>query len=119
MLESLANNGGATKIHTLKCGSPVIDLGCNVHLSLTNDQRGSGFVRIFDDPAVTNPSHANADGTDAGAFEALSSQPSIAGFRTLVRGLNTDMSVKQGFVKLLGATEKQLAKGKDPTAYPV
>ena len=69
MLERLAKYGGATETHALMPGSPAIDLGSNAHLSLTNDQRGSGLARTYDDPDVTNSSHADADGTDAGAFE--------------------------------------------------
>jgi hypothetical protein len=45
MLASLANNGGPTRTHALIVGSPAIDAGSNP-LSLTTDQRGTGFPRV-------------------------------------------------------------------------
>ena len=64
-LGPLADNGGPTMTHTLLCGSPAIDAG--VAYALATDQRGTGFVRKFDDSAVANA--AGGDGTDIGAFE--------------------------------------------------
>jgi hypothetical protein len=50
MLAPLANNGGPTKTHALLPGSPAIDNGNN-SVNLTNDQRGPGFVRVFNGKA--------------------------------------------------------------------
>lgn len=65
-LGDLQNNGGPTDTHALLNGSIAIDVGDNseVPVSLTTDQRGSGYSRIID---------ANEDGVatvDLGAFEA-------------------------------------------------
>ena len=74
-LGSLANNGGSTQTHALLVGSPAFDKGDNcvfdntcspaLGLSLTTDQRGTGFSRKVDGPDadVTNT-------VDIGAFEA-------------------------------------------------
>jgi Chlamydia polymorphic membrane protein (Chlamydia_PMP) repeat len=66
MLDSLANNGGPTLTHALLPGSPAIDAGENFTAG-TTDQRGTGFTRTFDDPAIANAT--GGDGTDIGAFE--------------------------------------------------
>jgi fibronectin-binding autotransporter adhesin len=66
MLGPLQDNGGPTLTHALLCGSPAIDRGTNFTDSAT-DQRGVGFTRIFDDPAVANAT--GGDGADIGAFE--------------------------------------------------
>src|SRR6476619_3311163 len=47
-------------------GSPAIDAGKNC-AAVTSDQRGSGFVRTFDDSSIANAN--GGDGTDIGAFE--------------------------------------------------
>jgi Tol biopolymer transport system component len=65
-LGSLADNGGPTKTHALLPGSPAIDKGKNFSGSGT-DQRGTGFARTFDDPAIANAT--DGDGTDIGAYE--------------------------------------------------
>ncbi len=56
LLQPLASNGGRTRTHALRAGSPAIDAGSNA-LGLTNDQRGDPFVR--------NWGHA----PDIGAYE--------------------------------------------------
>ena len=61
----LQDNGGPTKTIALLFGSPAIDKGTSN--GLTSDQRGSGFARTFDDPAI--PNATGDDGTDIGAFE--------------------------------------------------
>ena len=61
LLRPLADNGGPTKTHALKPGSPALDSG-NGSGSFT-DQRG--FERPYDQPGVTNIS----DGSDIGALE--------------------------------------------------
>lgn len=45
LLGPLVNNGGTTKTHALRSGSPAIDNGNNVE-ALTYDQRGFGFPRV-------------------------------------------------------------------------
>lgn len=57
----LANNGGSTKTHALKAGSPAIDAGNNF-AALSLDQRGQ--ARNFDDPGIPGPLTV-----DIGAFE--------------------------------------------------
>ena len=65
----LQNNGGPTQTVALLDGSPAIDKGTSVGLtgSLTTDQRGTGFPRTVDDPAI--PPATAGDNTDIGAFE--------------------------------------------------
>jgi hypothetical protein len=70
MLGPLLDNGGPTFTHGLFAGSPAIDKGNNFSGS-TTDQRGTGFPRTIDDPAITNA----GDGTDIGAFEGV--QPTV------------------------------------------
>ena len=67
----LMNNGGPTRTIALLPGSPAIDKGTSNGLTgnLTTDQRGTGFLRTFDYPFVTNATGGN--GTDIGAFELL------------------------------------------------
>ncbi|MEG3894700.1 MULTISPECIES: choice-of-anchor Q domain-containing protein [unclassified Microcoleus] len=55
-ISALANNGGLTQTHALVGGSPAIDAGTNPN-SLTTDQRGTGFNRVF------------STATDIGAYE--------------------------------------------------
>jgi hypothetical protein len=71
----LQSNGGPTQTISLLLGSPAVDKGTSVGLSgnLTIDQRGSGFPRIFEDSAIGNA--AGGDGTDIGAFELQTGQP--------------------------------------------
>jgi CSLREA domain-containing protein len=65
MLGPLQNNGGATFTHALLAGSPAIDKGESFGLS--TDQRGVGYLRIIDDPAIAPAS--GGDNADIGAFE--------------------------------------------------
>gem|GEM_PF-6432587 len=71
----LQNNGGPTRTIALLSGSPAIDKGTSVGLTghLTTDQRGVGFPRTFDNPAV--PNAAGGNGTDIGAFERGTNTP--------------------------------------------
>ncbi|HEX8746470.1 MAG TPA: Calx-beta domain-containing protein [Pyrinomonadaceae bacterium] len=73
--EGLQNNGGPTRTIALHPGSPAIDRGTANGLqgTLNTDQRGAGFARTYDNPAITNA--ANGDGTDIGAFERNASDP--------------------------------------------
>ena len=45
-LAPLAKNGGPTRTHALKAGSPAINKGSNPAL-LATDQRGGNFLRVF------------------------------------------------------------------------
>jgi predicted outer membrane repeat protein len=70
----LQNNGGPTKTIALLPGSPAIDQGKNTATDalgapILTDQRGTGFVRTLDFPALANA--AGGDGTDIGAFEFM------------------------------------------------
>ncbi|MBX7102691.1 MAG: right-handed parallel beta-helix repeat-containing protein [Gemmataceae bacterium] len=67
LLGPLANNGGPTLTHALLTGSAAIDTGVNTTVPLTSDQRGSPYVRLFDQVGV--PQGTESDGTDMGAFE--------------------------------------------------
>jgi len=57
-------NGGATRTHALRLGSPVVDKGASV-TGLTSDQRG--LIRPVDFPSIPNASGGN--GSDIGSFE--------------------------------------------------
>jgi len=61
MLRPLADNGGPTKTHALKPGSPALDAGDRS--GSNTDQRG--YQRPYDQSGPTNVS----DGSDIGAFE--------------------------------------------------
>ncbi len=67
MLGGLQNNGGPTETLAPLPGSPVIDKGKSF-TAFTTDQRGTGFPRTIDNPAVANAS--GGDGTDIGAVES-------------------------------------------------
>jgi hypothetical protein len=73
-LGPLTNNGGLTFTCALLTNSPAIDQGFNFSGS-TNDQRGPGFARTVDNPAI--PNAPGGDGTDIGAYEVeqISSAP--------------------------------------------
>lgn len=75
MLGPLQDNGGATFTHALLPGSPAIDAGKNFAAGST-DQRGSGFVRTFDNASIANAN--GGDGTDVGAYEVQPATPSYA-----------------------------------------
>lgn len=74
-LGALQNNGGVTATRLPAAGSPVIDQGKNIGGG-TTDQRGLGYVRVFNDPGVGNLD----DGTDIGAVEVQPSLPFVAAF---------------------------------------
>lgn len=73
-LGQLGNRGGPTQTMELLAGSPAIDKGTSAGLTgpLSTDQRGAGFPRVVNDPAIPNAS--GGDGTDIGAFEV---QPTV------------------------------------------
>jgi hypothetical protein len=66
MLGPLADNGGPTQTRGLLPGSAAIDQGL-VGAGETTDQRGTGYVRVFDQPAVSPLT--GGDESDIGAFE--------------------------------------------------
>jgi hypothetical protein len=85
----LQDNGGPTQTIALLCGSPANDKGSSAGLtgSLATDQRGAGFPRTVDDPAIADAT--GGDATDIGAFELqqICSEPSpiiVAAGSTLV-----------------------------------
>ena len=61
----LAANGGPTRTHALRAGSPAIDAGNN-DANLAFDQRGAAFARVY------------GGGADIGAFERQGSLPPAA-----------------------------------------
>jgi len=63
-LQALTDNGGPTRTHALGVSSPALDAGTSG--GYFTDQRGAGFDRPFDFPAIANA----ADGSDIGALEA-------------------------------------------------
>ena len=68
-LGPLANNGGQTKTHALKAGSPAIDDGDNANLPPT-DQRGAGFPRRRTATATASPSWTSARSSGSGREHA-------------------------------------------------
>ena len=71
----LQDNGGSTLTIALLPDSPALDQATSVTIdgmTLTTDQRGVGFPRTFDDPAIANAD--GGDGTDIGAFEGAVAQ---------------------------------------------
>src|SRR6266568_4153903 len=75
ILGPLQDNGGPTFTHELLTGSPALAKGKNFNAS-TTDQRGTGFARTYDDPAIANATAG--DGTDIGAFEVQAQAPAYA-----------------------------------------
>jgi len=67
--DGLRNNGGPTQTIALLSTSPALDKGTSNGLTgaLSTDQRGAGFPRTVDQPAI--PNGPGSDGTDIGAFE--------------------------------------------------
>ncbi len=72
------DNGGPTLTIALLFGSPAIDKGTSNGMTgtLTTDQRGTGFLRTFNDPNV--PPASGGDNTDIGAFEVQTAVQSAA-----------------------------------------
>jgi CSLREA domain-containing protein len=67
--DGLKDNGGPTQTIALLPAGPAIDKGSREGLTgtLTTDQRGAGYPRIFDHAGI--PNAIGGDGTDIGAFE--------------------------------------------------
>jgi CSLREA domain-containing protein len=88
--DGLGHNGGPTRTVTLLPGSPALDKGTSNGLTgnLTTDQRGTGFPRIFDDPAIPNATGGN--GADIGAFELI---PPMGISRKLHGSVNFDINL--------------------------
>jgi CSLREA domain-containing protein len=91
----LQDNGGPTRTVALLVGSPAIDKGTRAGLpgSLTTDQRGTGFPRIFDNPNVANA----ADGSDIGAFEVQTAPGLVANVSTRLPVGTGDNVLIEGF----------------------
>jgi hypothetical protein len=92
----LQNNGGPTQTIALVFGSPAIDKGTSIGSTgtLITDQRGTGFARAFDDPAI--PNAVGGDGTDIGAFEVQAPTPNTLG------NISTRLRVETGDNVLIG-----------------
>ena len=112
----LQSNGGLTTTIALLLGSPAIDKGTSAGLTgnLTTDQRGSGFPRIFDDLAVANA--AGGDGTDIGAFELQTAQPTtLANISTRLRVETGDNVLIGGFIITGPAPKKVIVRAIGPS----
>ncbi len=86
-LEGLAQNGGGIPTHALRGGSPALDSGTTTS-TLTSDQRGVGFARVF------------GSAVDMGAFE---SQVALAGPTACKLDMNNDGQVlasREGLILL-------------------
>jgi hypothetical protein len=98
----LQDNGGPTQTIALRFGSPAIDQGTSESFTnvptdvLATDQRGSGFPRTFDDPAI--PNAAGGEGTDIGAFEVQTAGPTS----TILGNISTRLLVETGDNVLIG-----------------
>ena len=64
----MVNNGGGTRSFSLLADSDALDGGNAEGGSSLSDQRGTGFLRSVDLPAISNM--IGGDGTDIGAFES-------------------------------------------------
>jgi CSLREA domain-containing protein len=110
MLGPLADNGGPTITHALICGSPAIDAG--VADALATDQRGAGFARTFDDPAMANA--VDGDGTDIGAFEVQA--PLVCNTAPVANGDSYSTNEDDGYV---GVAPGVLGNDTDADANPL
>ena len=93
------NNGGPTQTIALLFGSPAIDKGSGEvqpGLFLLTDQRGAGFPRTFDDPAM--PNATGGDGTDIGSFELQTAPTVLANISTRLRVETGDNVLIGGFI---------------------
>jgi hypothetical protein len=97
----LQNNGGPTQTIALLFGSPAIDKATNgLTGNLITDQRGTGFPRTFDDPAIANA--PEGDGTDIGAFEVQTAAPTPTPTPTTFGNISTRLRVETGDNVLIG-----------------
>jgi hypothetical protein len=78
-----------TLTHALLTNSPAIDHG--ISSGLLFDQRGVGFPRTIDNPAIAAP--PGGDQTDIGAFEAPSPAPSALRIANVSK-VGTDVQIK-------------------------
>lgn len=108
LLRALADNGGSTKTHSLRPGSPAIDAGRPEGCidvggaTLLYDQRGAGFPRAID---------ANGDGIvrcDSGAFEVLDATPPVL---SLPDDITTEAASPDGVVVTFSATATDAVDG--------
>jgi len=104
-LSALGDFGGPTPTHLPLAGSPAVDRGSVVGLSLAADQRGLG--RVVDEPGYA--SAEGGDGSDIGAVERVTPPDSIP----IIAAHPADSSVKAGgLVTLTGG-----AYGSEPITY--
>ncbi|MFL5330464.1 MAG: choice-of-anchor Q domain-containing protein [Gemmataceae bacterium] len=89
LLSALAANGGTTLTQALKAGSPAFNKGANP-LSLTTDQRGTGFARTL-------------QGTiDIGAFEGVNPVPNYSGTLANVPPINATYKASVTYTSSVG-----------------
>jgi hypothetical protein len=112
----LQNNGGPTKTIALLIGSPAIDKGTSNGLTgnLTNDQRGNGFPRIFDNPQVSPA--AGGDSADIGAYELQVAAGLVANVSTRLQVGKDDDALFEGVIVQgpAGSTKKIIVRGLGP-----
>ena len=115
------DNGGPTLTIGLLFGSPAIDKGtsqcgtCGSTGVLTTDQRGTGFQRTFNDPAI--PPATGGDNTDIGAFEVQASAPGlVANVSTRLPVGQDDNALFEGFIIQgpAGSAKKLMVRGLGP-----
>ena len=80
-LAPLAANGGPTRTHALRAGSPAIDAGNNAS-QLASDQRGTGFARVVGTAADIGAFELGAGATDGASPAAVPA--STRGFGALL-----------------------------------
>jgi hypothetical protein len=83
-LAPLADNGGPTDTHAIAPGSPALDRGDSS--GATTDQRGAGFARPVDFPALAGP----GDGADVGAYELQAGAEGPVGDSSCGDGFDND-----------------------------
>ncbi len=114
----LQSNGGPTQTIKLLFGSPAIDRGTSNGLTgqLTTDQRGAGFPRTSDNPAISNA--FGGDGSDIGALEVLSGF--VGNFSTRLPVGTDDNVLIEGFIVQgpSGSTKKIIVRAIGPSLAP-
>jgi len=114
----LQSNGGPTQTIKLLFGSPAIDRGTSNGLTgqLTTDQRGVGFPRTSDNPAI--PNAFGGDGSDIGALEVLSGF--VGNFSTRLPVGTDDNVLIEGFIVQgpADSTKKIIVRAIGPSLAP-
>jgi hypothetical protein len=83
--EQLADNGGPTETHAIGIASEAIDAG-DAEPAVATDQRGAGFSRPVNFPAIDN----NGDGADVGAYELQPGSEGPVGHPSCSDGFDND-----------------------------